>query len=209
MTRAEKAKKIGAILDRLFPRPDIPLGHRDPFTLLVAVVLSAQTTDAQVNRVTPALFRRASTPAAMARMPEHELLKLIRSCGLAPSKARNLERLAQKLVEDYGAKVPRDIHELEKLPGVGHKTASVVMAQAFGEPAFPVDTHIHRLAKRWGLSKGKDVRRTESDLKKLFAKDEWAKRHLQLIYFGRQYCPARNHDRTACPICSWAARRRT
>jgi len=206
MTRAEKAKKIGAILDRLFPQPDIPLGHRDPFTLLVAVVLSAQSTDAQVNRVTPALFRRAATPAAMARMPEHELLKLIRSCGLAPSKARNLRRLARKLVEDYGGNVPPDIHELEKLPGVGHKTASVVMAQAFGEPAFPVDTHIHRLAKRWGLSKGKDVRQTEADLKKLFPQDEWAKRHLQLIYFGRQYCPARNHDKTACAICSWAQR---
>ena len=196
MTRAEKAKKIGAILDRLFPQPDIPLGHRDPFTLLVAVVLSAQSTDAQVNRVTPALFRRAATPAAMARMPEHELLKLIRSCGLAPSKARNLRRLARKLVEDYGGNVPPDIHELEKLPGVGHKTASVVMAQAFGEPAFPVDTHIHRLAKRWGLSKGKDVRQTEADLK----------RHLQLIYFGRRYCPARNHDKSACPICSWTQR---
>ena len=206
MTRAEKAKKIGAILDRLFPQPDIPLGHRDPFTLLVAVVLSAQSTDAQVNRVTPALFRRAATPAAMARMPEHELLKLIRSCGLAPSKARNLRRLARKLVEDYGGNVPPDIHELEKLPGVGHKTASVVMAQAFGEPAFPVDTHIHRLAKRWGLSKGKDVRQTEADLKKLFPQDEWAKRHLQLIYFGRQYCPARNHDKSACAICSWAQR---
>ena len=206
MTRAEKAKKIGAILDRLFPQPDIPLGHRDPFTLLVAVVLSAQSTDAQVNRVTPALFRRAAIPAAMARMPEHELLKLIRSCGLAPSKARNLRRLARKLVEDYGGNVPPDIHELEKLPGVGHKTASVVMAQAFGEPAFPVDTHIHRLAKRWGLSKGKDVRQTEADLKKLFPQDEWAKRHLQLIYFGRRYCPARNHDKSACPICSWAQR---
>ncbi|HEX9406698.1 MAG TPA: endonuclease III, partial [Thermoanaerobaculia bacterium] len=167
MKRAEKAKKIAAILDHLYPEPDIPLGHRDPFTLLVAVVLSAQTTDAQVNRVTPALFRRAPTATTMARMPEHELLKLIRSCGLAPSKARNLKRLAQKVVEEYGGKVPRDFHELEKLPGVGHKTASVVMAQAFGEPAFPVDTHIHRLAKRWGLSKGKDVKQTEADLKKL------------------------------------------
>ena len=204
MKRAEKAKKIGAILDRLYPAPDIPLGHRDPFTLLVAVVLSAQTTDAQVNRVTPALFRRAPTPEALAKMPENEILKLIRSCGLAPSKARNLKRLAQTLVDEYSGKVPRDIDELEKLPGVGHKTASVVMSQAFGEPAFPVDTHIHRLAKRWGLSKAKDVKQTEADLKKLFPKEEWGRRHLQLIYFGREHCPARGHEGEDCPICSWA-----
>jgi len=204
MKRKEKAKKIGECLDRLFPAPDIPLRHRNPFTLLVAVVLSAQTTDAQVNRVTPALFRRAPTPAALAKMPEHEILKLIRSCGLAPSKARNLKRLAQALIDDHGGKVPRDMEALEKLPGVGHKTASVVMTQAFGEPAFPVDTHIHRLAKRWGLSKGKDVKQTEADLKKLFPKEEWGKRHLQMIYFGRQYCPARSHDASGCPVCSWA-----
>ena len=204
MTRKEKAMRIAAILDRLYPQPDIPLGHRDPFTLLVAVVLSAQTTDAQVNRVTPALFRRAPTPAALARMPEHEILKLIRSCGLAPSKARNIKRLAQMLVDVYGGEVPRDIDELEKLPGVGHKSASVVMTQAFGQPAFPVDTHIYRLAVRWGLSKGKNVKQTESDLKKLFPPEEWGKRHLQIIYFGREYCPARNHDMSQCPICSWA-----
>ncbi|HEY8132436.1 MAG TPA: endonuclease III [Thermoanaerobaculia bacterium] len=204
MTRAEKAKRIAATLDRLYPQPDIPLGHRDPFTLLVAVVLSAQTTDAQVNRVTPALFRRAPTPAALARIPEHEILKLIRSCGLAPSKSRNIRRLAQTLVDSYGGKVPQDIDELEKLPGVGHKSASVVMTQAFGEPAFPVDTHIHRLAVRWGLSKGRSVKQTESDLKKLFPREEWGKRHLQIIYFGREYCPARNHDFSQCPICSWA-----
>ena len=204
MTRAEKAKRIGEILDRLYPQPPIPLGHRDPFTLLVAVVLSAQTTDAQVNRVTPALFRRAPTPDALAKMPEHEILKLIRSCGLAPGKARRLKQMAQAIA-DRG-EVPRDIDELEKLPGVGHKTASVVMSQAFGEPAFPVDTHIHRLAARWGLSNGKNVVKTESDLKKLFPRDEWGKRHLQIIYFGREYCPARNHDMRACPICSWAAR---
>ena len=202
MTRKEKAKRIGEILDRLYPAPAIPLAHRDPFTLLVAVVLSAQTTDAQVNRVTPALFRRAPTPAALAKMPEHEILKLIRSCGLAPGKARNLKKLAQMLVGEHGGKVPRDMDALEQLPGVGHKTASVVMSQAFGEPAFPVDTHIHRLAKRWGLSKGKDVKQTEADLKKLFPREEWGKRHLQLIYFGRQYCPARNHEASACPICA-------
>jgi endonuclease-3 len=204
MKRAEKAKKIGAILDRLYPAPDIPLSHGDPFTLLVAVVLSAQTTDAQVNRVTPALFRRAPTPEALAKMPENEILKLIRSCGLAPGKARNLKRLAQTLVDEYGGKVPADIDELEKLPGVGHKTASVVMSQAFGEPAFPVDTHIHRLARRWGLSKAKDVKQTEADLKKLFPREEWGRRHLQMIYFGREHCPARGHGADDCPICSWA-----
>ncbi len=190
MTRAEKAKKIGAILDRLLPQPDIPLGHGDPFTLLVAV------------------FRRAPTPEALARMPEHEILKLIRSCGLAPSKARNLKRLAQAIVDEHSGRVPRDLEALERLPGVGHKSASVVMVQAFGEPAFPIDTHIHRLAARWGLSSGKSVLQTETDLKKLFPREDWGKRHLQLIYFGRQYCPARNHDMSACPICSWAARKR-
>ena len=204
MKRVERAKKIGEILDHLYPAPDIPLGHRDPFTLLVAVVLSAQTTDAQVNRVTPALFRRAPNPEALAKMPESEILKLIRSCGLAPSKARNLKRLAQTLVDDYGGEVPRDIDELEKLPGVGHKTASVVMTQAFGEPAFPVDTHIHRLAKRWRLSKAKDVKQTEADLKRVFPREEWGRRHLQLIYFGREHCPARGHDASVCPVCGWA-----
>ena len=193
MTRAEKTKRIAAILDRLYPQPDIPLGHRDPFTLLVAVVLSAQTTDAQVNRVTPALFRRAPTPAALARMPEHEILKLIRSCGLAPSKARNIKRLAQTLVDGVDSK---------------QATASVVMTQAFAQPAFPVDTHIHRLAIRWGLSKGRNVKQTESDLKKLFPREEWGRRHLQIIYFGREYCPARNHDFSQCPICSWAVSKR-
>lgn len=201
MKRSEKAKRVGEVLDRLFPQPDIPLRHGDPFTLLVAVVLSAQTTDAQVNRVTPALFRRARTPQALASMPLHEILKLIRSCGLAPSKARNLKRLAQVLVEKHGGRVPRDMEALEQLPGVGHKTASVVMSQAFGEPAFPVDTHIHRLAARWGLSSGKNVAQTERDLKKLFPPSEWGRRHLQMIYFGRKYCPARSHDPRSCPIC--------
>ena len=204
MKRQERAKKIGEILDSLYPQPPIPLRHRDPFTLLVAVVLSAQTTDAQVNQVTPALFRRAPTAQAMARMPESEILKLIRSCGLAPGKARNLKRLAQILVDEYGGNVPRDIEALERLPGVGHKTASVVMSQAFGEPAFPVDTHIHRLARRWKLSKGKNVEQTERDLKKVFPENDWGKRHLQIIYFGREHCPARMHDPAGCPICSWA-----
>src|SRR5438034_1882661 len=204
MTRRDKAKRIGDILDRLYPQPPIPLRHADPFTLLVAVVLSAQTTDAQVNKVTPALFARARTPAQLAKLPESEILAAIRSCGLAPGKARNLKRLAQTLVDEHGGKVPRDIEALERLPGVGHKTASVVMTQAFGEPAFPVDTHIHRLAARWGLSNGKNVVQTEKDLKKLFPPEEWGRRHLQLIYFGREYCPARGHDSKKCPICSRA-----
>ena len=203
MKRGDKAKRIGDILDRLYPQPPIPLAHRDPFTLLVAVVLSAQTTDVQVNKVTPALFARARTPAQLAALPESEILKLIRSCGLAPGKARNLKKLAQTLVDEHGGEVPRDMAALERLPGVGHKTASVVMTQAFGEPAFPVDTHIHRLAARWKLSNGKNVEQTEKDLKKLFPKEEWGRRHLQLIYFGREYCPARGHDSLECPICSW------
>src|SRR6266540_5808963 len=205
MTRREKAKRIGEILDRLYRRPPIPLRHADPFTLLVAVILSAQTTDAQVNKVTPALFASARTPAQLAKLPESEILTAIRSCGLAPGKARNLKRMAQTLVDEHGGKVPHDIEALERLPGVGHKTASVVMTQAFGEPAFPVDTHIHRLAARWGLSSGKNVSQTEKDLKKLFPPEEWGRRHLQLIYFGREYCPARGHDPRECPICSQVA----
>jgi endonuclease-3 len=204
MKRAEKAQKIGAILDRLYPQPPIPLAHHDPFTLLIAVLLSAQTTDVQVNKVTPALFARASTPQQMAKLSEAEILSLIRSCGLAPSKARNIRKLAQKLLDEYGGEVPRDIDALKQLPGVGHKTASVVMAQAFGEPAFAVDTHIHRLAQRWKLSRGRNVEETERDLKKVFPREEWARRHLQLIYFGREHCPARGHEPETCPICSWA-----
>ncbi len=203
MSRTERAKKIGEILDRIYPQPAIPLRHRNPFTLLVAVILSAQTTDAQVNKVTPALFKKARTATQMAALPERTILSLIRSCGLAPGKARRIKRMAQTLVKEHGGRVPRDIHALEKLPGVGHKTASVVMNQAFGEAAFPVDTHIHRLAKRWHLSNGKSVEQTECDLKKLFPENEWGRRHLQIIYFGREYCPARNHDPDQCPICSW------
>lgn len=204
MRRAERAKKIGEILDRLYPDPPIPLVHRDPFTLLVAVLLSAQTTDAQVNKVTPALFARASTPQEMAALTVDEILTCIRTCGLAPTKAKNVRKLAETLVAEHGGAVPRNLEALERLPGVGHKTASVVMAQAFGEPAFPVDTHIHRLAARWRLSKAKHVEQTEIDLKKVFPKEEWRRRHLQIIYFGREHCPARGHDPSACPICSWA-----
>jgi endonuclease-3 len=206
LNRKEKAKRIGKILDDLYPEPPIPLQHADPFTLLVAVALSAQTTDVQVNKVTPALFARASTPQQLAAMSEAEILTLIRSCGLAPGKARNLRKLAQTLVDDFGGNVPADIDALETLPGVGHKTASVVMSQAFGEPAFAVDTHIHRLAQRWGLSRGKSVEQTERDLKKVFPREEWSRRHLQIIYFGREHCPARNHEPAGCPICSWAAK---
>lgn len=204
MKRAEKAKRIGEILDELYPQPPIPLAHRDPFTLLVAVLLSAQTTDAQVNKVTPSLFARASTPEAMARLSVEEILESIRACGLAPTKAKNVKKLAETLVAEHGGRVPPDMEALERLPGVGHKTASVVMSQAFGEPAFAVDTHIHRLAHRWRLSNGKSVEQTERDLKKVFPRDEWSRRHLQIIYFGREYCPARGHDPDACPICSWA-----
>jgi endonuclease-3 len=204
MKRSEKAKRIGEILDAIYPLPPIPLQHHDPFTLLVAVVLSAQTTDAQVNKVTPALFKKARTPTQLAALSETEILELIRTCGLAPGKARNLKKLAHMLLSEHKGKVPADFEALERLPGVGHKTASVVMNQAFGVPAFPVDTHIHRLAKRWGLSSAKSVEQTERDLKKLFPESEWGRRHLQIIYFGREYCPARNHARTACPICSWA-----
>jgi len=205
MTRAEKARKIGTILDELYPEPPIPLQHRDPFTLLVAVLLSAQTTDAQVNKVTPALFALASTPEEMAELPVETILGAIRPCGLSPTKAKNVKKLAEILVAEHGGHVPRDMEALERLPGVGHKTASVVMSQAFHEPAFAVDTHIHRLAHRWRLSNGKSVEQTERDLKKVFPREEWTRRHLQIIYFGREYCPARGHVAADCPICSWAA----
>jgi endonuclease-3 len=200
--RAERAKRAGEILDRLYPAPRIPLQHRDPFTLLIAVLLSAQTTDAQVNKVTPALFARASTPEEMVKLSVDEIHAFIKSCGLAPSKAKNIKKLAETLLDEHGGRVPKDIEALERLPGVGHKTASVVMSQAFGEPAFAVDTHIHRLAERWRLSNGKNVEQTERDLKKVFPSDEWSRRHLQMIYFGREHCPARGHDAAACPICA-------
>lgn len=205
MKRAEKATRIRAILDELYPTTPIPLDHTDPFTLLVAVLLSAQTTDKKVNQVTPALFAQAPTPAAMARLEVDAIRELIREIGLAPTKAKNLKRLSELLLERHGGKVPQTFEELEALPGVGHKTASVVMAQAFGVPAFPVDTHIHRLAARWGLSNGKNVERTEADLKRIFPREAWNALHLQIIYFGREHCPARGHDLSACPICSWAA----
>ena len=207
MKRAEKTGRIAKILDELYPAAPIPLRHRDPFTLLVAVVLSAQTTDARVNLVTPALFARADTPEKMAQLSVAEIHDLIKTCGLAPAKAKALHGLSKMLVEKHGGRVPRTFEELEALPGVGHKTASVVMCQAFHVPAFPVDTHIHRLAWRWGLSSGKNVARTELDLKRVFPEESWVDLHLQIIYFGRERCPALGHDPAACVICSWASPR--
>ena len=205
MKRSEKAERILAQLEDLYPDPPIPLDHSSPFTLLVAVLLSAQTTDARVNMVTPSLFAKALTPEAMAKLSEEEILDSIRTCGLSNTKAKNIKRLSQILVRDYGGEVPASLDALEGLPGVGHKTASVVVTQSFGRPAFPVDTHIHRLAARWGLSRGTTVERTERDLKAVFPKESWAKVHLQIIFFGREYCPARFHDLETCPICSWAS----
>jgi endonuclease-3 len=208
MKRAEKAARIREVLDRIYPDAPIPLEHRDPFTLLVAVVLSAQTTDARVNLVTPALFARAATPEKMAELSVGEIHELVRTCGLAPAKAKALAGLSKLIVQKHGGRVPRTFEELEALPGVGHKTASVVMAQAFGIPAFPVDTHIHRLAERWGLSDGSSVERTERDLKSLFPEEHWIRLHLQIILFGREHCPALRHDPSGCAICSWAAPRK-
>ncbi|MBW1755010.1 MAG: endonuclease III [Deltaproteobacteria bacterium] len=205
MNRRDKADRIGEILDALYPEPPIPLDHQDPYTLLVSVMLSAQTTDKKVNEVTPALFAEASNPKSMAALPVDRILSFIRTVGLAPTKAKNLKAMAELLIERHGGDVPDDIDALEALPGVGHKTASVVMCQSFDRPAFPVDTHIHRLAARWGLSDGKNVVKTEADLKKVFREDTWIRRHLQIIYFGREYCPARGHDLSQCEICGWAA----
>jgi endonuclease-3 len=205
MRRGEKVERIMKILDQLFPEPDIPLEHEDPFTLLVAVVLSAQTTDKKVNQVTPKLFAAAPDPWAMAELPVEKIRALIREVGLAPQKAKALSGLSKKLIAEHGGRVPNDFDQLTELPGVGRKTANVVLAQAFGKQAFPVDTHIHRLAHRWGLSAGKSPDHTEEDLKRAFPEGSWNRLHLQIIYFGRQYCPALRHDFETCPICSWAA----
>ena len=202
MTEQQKAKIIAKTLDELLPQPPIPLKHKDPFTLLISVLLSAQTTDAMVNRVTPILFKKADTPRKIAKISVDEIREIIKPIGLAPTKAANIHKLSEILVEKHKGKVPETFEDLEALPGVGHKTASVVMAQAFGIPAFPVDTHIHRLAHRWGLSNGKSVVQTEKDLKRIFPENQWNKLHLQIIYFGREYCPARNHEPRDCPLCS-------
>lgn len=204
MHRAVKAQRIQAILDEHFPAPPIPLAHDDAFTLLVAVVLSAQCTDARVNQVTPQLFALARTPAALARLPVATVQAVVRPCGLAPQKAKALVGLAQQLAAEHGGTVPCELAALERLPGVGHKTASVVLAQAFGVPTFPVDTHIHRLAWRWGLSSGRSVEQTERDLQRWFPREHWNRLHLQFIYFGRAFCPARGHRVAECPVCSWA-----
>jgi endonuclease-3 len=203
MKRSEKAKIIGNMLDEFYPETPIPLDHYNAYTLLVAVMLSAQTTDKKVNEVTPALFKKADTPEKMAKLDVKLIQSIIKEIGLAPTKAKNLHKMAQQLIEGGG--VIQDWDYLESLAGVGHKTASVVMSQWFGVPAFPVDTHIHRLAARWGLSNGKSVDKTEKDLKNVWPKDEWNRKHLQIIFFGREHCPARNHDLKKCPICSWAA----
>lgn len=201
MKKQERADVVHRRLDELYPEPPIPLGHRDEFTLLVAVLLSAQCTDKKVNEITPELFRVAPTPQKMRRMGEEKILEIIRPLGLSKQKAGSLARLSGMLVDLHGGTVPQTFEELEALPGVGHKTASVVMAQAFGVPAFPVDTHIHRLAQRWGLSSGKNVKQTENDLKKVFPESSWNKLHLQIIFYGREYCTARGCDGTKCGLC--------
>ena len=202
ISKKEKAAAIEQILEDLYPTTPVPLDHIDPYTLLIAVLLSAQCTDARVNKVTPFLFERADNPVDMVQLDVDEIRSIIRPCGLSPRKSKAIHRLSEILLEQYDGEVPQTFEALEALPGVGHKTASVVMAQAFGVPAFPVDTHIHRLAYRWTLSTGKNVEKTEADLKRLFPKEKWNKLHLQIIFFGREYCPARGHDPHSCPICS-------
>jgi endonuclease-3 len=208
MTRAERAALIDRRLTELYPNPEIPLAHKDPLTLLVAVMLSAHTTDRSVNGATPELFARADTSEKMMRLPVTEIQRIIRPVGLSPTKSKNLSAMARILVEKHGGQVPRTFEELEALPGVGHKTASVVMVQAFAVPAFPVDTHIHRLAERWGLSNGRSVEQTEADLKKLFAIEHWSKLHLQFIYYGREHCTARGCDGSVCEICQTVGTRK-
>ena len=202
MKRSDKIKFISDTLDALFPDPPIPLDYTSPFTLLVAVVLSAQCTDIRVNQVTKVLFKAADTPEKMVKIGVERIAEIIKPCGFFNTKSKNIYNLSKTLVEKYDGEVPRTFEELEALPGVGHKTASVMMIHAFKVPAFPVDTHIHRLAKRWGLSDGSSVEQTEADLKKIFPKEEWEKRHLQIIYFGRTYCKAMGHKPENCPICS-------
>ena len=201
MLKAERAEYILHRLQALYPETPVPLDHKDPYTLLVAVLLSAQCTDERVNKVTPALFKRADNPAEMSRLSVKEIEALIKSCGLSPQKAKAIKRLSEILIEEHRGEVPCDIDALERLPGVGHKTASVVMPQAFGVPAFPVDTHIHRLAQRWGLTTGRNVSQTEKDLKRLFPKDQWNRLHLQIIFYGREFCTARGCDGRGCDIC--------
>ena len=207
MTKKEKADFIVKTLNRLYPNPPIPLDHKDAYTLLIAVLLSAQCTDVRVNLVTPALFKLADNPFKMVKVPVEKIKEIIRPCGLSPKKSQAISDLSKILIEKYNGNVPATFHELEELPGVGHKTASVVMSQAFGVPAFPVDTHIHRLAYRWNLSSGKNVEQTEKDLKRIFQEEIWNILHLQIIYYGREYCTARAHDVNKCIICSKVGRK--
>ena len=207
MTKKEKVQFIINKLEALYPTVPIPLEHSDAYTLLIAVLLSAQCTDVRVNKTTPELFALANTPHEMVKLEIDTIKGIIRPCGLSPRKSKAIHELSQILIDKHSGKVPDNFGDLEALPGVGHKTASVVMSQAFGYPAFPVDTHIHRLAYRWALSNGKNVVQTEKDLKRLFPKDLWNKLHLQIIYFGREYCPARSHKPTQCPICSKVGRK--
>jgi len=202
MNKKERVDFIIKKLEELYPRVPIPLDHKDAYTLLVAVLLSAQCTDKRVNLVTPELFALADTPKKMMKIPVEDIREIIKPCGLSPTKSRAISELSRILVEKYKGEVPDTYEDLESLPGVGHKTASVVMSQAFGHPAFPVDTHIHRLMTRWKLTSGKNVEQTEKDAKRLFPEAIWNKLHLQIIYFGREYCPARGHDPLTCPICS-------
>ncbi|MFZ9980659.1 MAG: endonuclease III [Cyclobacteriaceae bacterium] len=202
MTKKEKAADIKKLLDRLYPKVEPPLHHKDAYTLLISVLLSAQCTDERVNKITPFLFSKADNPYDMVKMSAEEIREIIKPCGLSPMKSKGIYGLSKILIEKYNGNVPDTLEDLESLPAVGHKTASVVMTQWFDIPAFPVDTHIHRLAKRWGLSEGKSVEQTERDLKKLFPEKDWKNLHLQIIYFGREYCQARSHDWKTCPACA-------
>lgn len=201
MLKAERVAHILQHLQALYPETPVPLDHEDPYTLLVAVLLSAQCTDERVNKVTPALFKRADNPAAMAKLSAKEIERLIKPCGLSPQKSKAIQKLSEILLEEHDGEVPADMEALERLPGVGHKTASVVMSQAFGVPTFPVDTHIHRLAQRWGLTNGRNVTQTERDLKRLFPEKHWNQLHLQIIFYGREFCTARGCDGRVCDIC--------
>ena len=202
ISKQEKANKILKILENYYPQTPVPLKHSSPYTLLIAVLLSAQCTDERVNKITPILFKKANTPIKMAKLKVSDIEKIIRPCGLSPQKSKAISKLSKILVSDFNSRVPRDLEALEELPGVGHKTASVLVSQAYGTPAFPVDTHIHRLAWRWGLSTGKNVKKTEEDLKKLFPIEKWNKLHLQIIFYGREFCPARGHNLENCIICT-------
>jgi len=201
LRKSEKREKIAQLLNQYFPNPDVPLDHKDPYTLLIAVLLSAQCTDERVNQVTPFLFKKASNPFEMGKLRQEQIYKIIKPCGLGPKKSKAIKKLSQILVKNYGGEVPKDLEMLETLPGVGHKTASVVVSQAYGIPSFPVDTHIHRCAQRWGLSSGKNVTTTEKDLKKFFPPEQWNKLHIQIIMYAREYCSARGCFGLECPIC--------